>query len=128
MRADHVTIGVFQRSHLDTAGGALCQRPGPSPCWRPCAGLAAPARLSCTGPRRGATAPRARVGGHGSGLTSGSRAGWGQVAKVAKRHSRLATTADLYTHVLREVQRSGSDRIGDLLVEHGLGRPVVTGP
>ncbi len=47
---------------------------------------------------------------------------------MAKRHSRLATTADLYTHVLREVQRSGSDRIGDLLVEHGLGRPVVTGP
>lgn len=31
------------------------------------------------------------------------------------RHSRLATTANLYTHVLREVQRSGADRIGDLL-------------
>jgi len=37
------------------------------------------------------------------------------------RHSRLATTADLYTHVLHEVQRSGSDHVGDLLTEHGLG-------
>ncbi len=42
------------------------------------------------------------------------------------RHSRLATTADLYTHVLREVQRSGADRIGDLLTEHGVGRPAAT--
>ena len=44
------------------------------------------------------------------------------------RHSRLATTADLYTHVLREVQRSGSDRIGDLLTEHGVGRGAATPP
>lgn len=44
------------------------------------------------------------------------------------RHSRLATTADLYTHVLREVQRSGSDRIGDLLTEHGVGRVAATPP
>ncbi len=44
------------------------------------------------------------------------------------RHSRLATTADLYTHVLREVQRSGSDRIGDLLTEHGVGRVAATQP
>ena len=44
------------------------------------------------------------------------------------RHSRLATTADLYTHVLREVQRSGSDRIGDLLTEHGLGSVAATPP
>jgi len=43
------------------------------------------------------------------------------------RHSRLATTADLYTHVLREVQRSGSDRIGDLLVEHGMTPPAARG-
>lgn len=38
------------------------------------------------------------------------------------RHTRLATTADLYTHVLHDVQRSGSDRIGDLLTEHGVGQ------
>lgn len=38
------------------------------------------------------------------------------------RHSRLATTADLYTHVLQEVQRSGADRMGDLLHEFGVGR------
>ena len=44
------------------------------------------------------------------------------------RHSRLATTADLYTHVLREVQRSGSDRIGDLLTEHGGGRGAASPP
>jgi integrase len=37
------------------------------------------------------------------------------------RHSRLATAADLYTHVLAEVQRSGADRIGDLLIQHGVG-------
>ena len=42
------------------------------------------------------------------------------------RHSRLATTADLYTHVLREVQRSGSDCIGDLLTEHGVGANAAT--
>lgn len=42
------------------------------------------------------------------------------------RHSRFATTADLYTHVLREVQRSGSDRIGDLLTEHGFGGNAAT--
>jgi site-specific recombinase XerD len=44
------------------------------------------------------------------------------------RHSRLATTADLYTHVLHEVQRSGSDRIGDLLTEHGLGSVAASKP
>ena len=44
------------------------------------------------------------------------------------RHSRLATTADLYTHVLHEVQRSGSDRMGDLLTEHGLGSVAANAP
>lgn len=42
------------------------------------------------------------------------------------RHSRLATTADLYTHVLQEVQRSGADRIGDLLTEFGVGRDAAS--
>ena len=44
------------------------------------------------------------------------------------RHSRLATTADLYTHVLHEVQRSGSDRMGDLLTEPGLGSVAASKP
>lgn len=42
------------------------------------------------------------------------------------RHSRLATTADLYTHVLQEVQRSGANRIGALLIEHGVGRGAAS--
>jgi integrase len=44
------------------------------------------------------------------------------------RHSRLATTADLYTHVLAEVQRCGADRIGDLLSQHGVGSSAATDP
>ena len=43
------------------------------------------------------------------------------------RHSRLATRADMYTHVLRSVQRSGADRIGDLLTDHGVG-PLAANP
>ncbi|MCW2620797.1 MAG: integrase, partial [Frankiales bacterium] len=42
------------------------------------------------------------------------------------RHSRLSTTADLYTHVLQEVQRSGADRMGDLLHEFGVGRSAAS--
>jgi hypothetical protein len=31
------------------------------------------------------------------------------------RHSRLSTTADIYTHVLAEVKRSGADRMDAVL-------------
>lgn len=51
-----------------------------------------------------------------------------QTIRTMLRHSRLAITADLYTHVLLEVQRSGSDRIGDLLTEHRAGRSASDGP
>ena len=37
-------------------------------------------------------------------------------------HSRLATTSDLYTHLLEPVQRSAADRMDDLL------RPMTRGP
>ncbi|MDP9437027.1 MAG: hypothetical protein M3P93_18310 [Actinomycetota bacterium] len=37
-------------------------------------------------------------------------------------HSRLATTSDLYTHLLEPVQRAAADRMDDLL------RPMTRGP
>jgi integrase len=37
------------------------------------------------------------------------------------RHTRRATTADVYTTVLEEVQRAGADRMGDLFSELGVG-------
>ena len=38
-----------------------------------------------------------------------------KVIQSMMRHSRLATTADLYTHVLEEVERGAADRMGNLL-------------
>lgn len=38
-----------------------------------------------------------------------------KVIQSTLRHSRLATTADVYAHVLEEVQRAAADRMGDVL-------------
>jgi integrase len=38
-----------------------------------------------------------------------------KVIQTTLRHSRLATTADVYAHVLEEVQRTEADRMGDVL-------------
>lgn len=44
-----------------------------------------------------------------------------KIVQRALRHTRHATTADIYTTVLDEVQRTGADRMGDLLGELGVG-------
>ncbi len=38
-----------------------------------------------------------------------------KVVQATLRHSRMATTADLYTHVLEEVQRAGAEQMDSLL-------------
>lgn len=43
------------------------------------------------------------------------------VVQRMMRHTRRATTADIYTTVLEEVQRAGADRMGDLFTELGVG-------
>ncbi len=48
-----------------------------------------------------------------------------KVVQATLRHSRLATTADLYTHVLAEVQRSAADRMDDLLLDLGTAEKPV---
>jgi hypothetical protein len=44
-----------------------------------------------------------------------------KVVQRALRHTRHATTADIYLTVLEDVQRAGADRFGALLVELGVG-------
>lgn len=44
-----------------------------------------------------------------------------KVVQRTLRHTRHATTADVYATVLEEVQRSGADRMGDLFTELGVG-------
>lgn len=43
------------------------------------------------------------------------------VVQRMMRHTRRATTSDIYTTVLEEVQRAGADRMGDLFTELGVG-------
>lgn len=45
-----------------------------------------------------------------------------KVVQRMLRHTRRATTADIYMTVLEEVQRDGADRMGALLGELGVGR------
>jgi site-specific recombinase XerD len=40
-----------------------------------------------------------------------------KVVQTMLRHSRLATTADIYTHVLEDVQRAGAARMDGVLRE-----------
>lgn len=43
------------------------------------------------------------------------------VVQRMMRHTRRATTSDVYTTVLEEVQRAGADRMGDFFTELGVG-------
>ncbi len=45
-----------------------------------------------------------------------------KVVQRALRHTRHATTADIYMTVLEDVQRAGADRMGALFRELGIGR------
>jgi integrase len=45
-----------------------------------------------------------------------------KVVQRALRHTRHATTADIYMTVLEDVQRAGADQMGALLTELGVGR------
>jgi integrase len=48
-----------------------------------------------------------------------------KVIQATLRHSRLSTTADVYAHVLVDVQRAAADRMGDVLGKLGAGAAVT---
>jgi integrase len=50
-----------------------------------------------------------------------------KVIQATLRHSRLSTTADVYAHVLAEVQRAGADRMGGMLTRLGPATGRATG-
>ena len=44
-----------------------------------------------------------------------------KIVQRALRHTRHATTADIYLTVLEDVQRAGADRMGAMFRELGIG-------
>ncbi len=44
-----------------------------------------------------------------------------KIVQRALRHSRYSTTADLYAHVLDDMQRAGADELAKALRELGIG-------